>query len=220
MPEPSTWLLTARERGNPATRLDDRHAGGEAWSTGNEVSPLVHGAAYFADLAAEVRKLRAGDLQLVTDWRGDADERLAGDGRTVAEICATPHGAAYWSGPWCGDRIWTSSSSASGKTGTWVRTSKRRPGNACQTCGYGPAARTTRSPPCSATMDGRRRMSRSSITPASRPMSAEVIRPGVAGRRSGGADGMISGTHKVPISALTGIARPPPVSRRPAARRR
>ena len=26
MSEPSTWLLTARERGNPATRLDDRHA--------------------------------------------------------------------------------------------------------------------------------------------------------------------------------------------------
>src|ERR1039457_5751908 len=86
MSEPSTWLLTARERGNPATRLDDRHAGGEAWSTGNEVRPLVHGAAYFAELVAEVRKLRAGDLLLFTDWRGDADERLAGDGCTVAEI--------------------------------------------------------------------------------------------------------------------------------------
>jgi phosphatidylserine/phosphatidylglycerophosphate/cardiolipin synthase-like enzyme len=86
MPEPSTWLLTARERGNPATRLDDRHAGGEAWSTGNEVRPLVHGAVYFAELVAEVRKLRAGDLLLFTDWRGDADERLAGDGCTVAEI--------------------------------------------------------------------------------------------------------------------------------------
>jgi hypothetical protein len=75
MPEPSTWLLTAWERGNPATRLDDRHAGGEAWSAGNEVRPLVHGAAYFADLA-EVRKLRAGDLLLFTDWCADADERL------------------------------------------------------------------------------------------------------------------------------------------------
>jgi hypothetical protein len=28
----------------------------------------------------------AGDLLLFTDWRGDADERLAGDGCTVAEI--------------------------------------------------------------------------------------------------------------------------------------
>jgi hypothetical protein len=36
----------------------------------------VHGAAYFADLVAEVRKLRAGDLLLFTGWRGDADERL------------------------------------------------------------------------------------------------------------------------------------------------
>src|ERR1022692_3144163 len=86
MPEPSTWLLTARERGNPATSLDDRHAGGEAWSTGNEVRPLVHGAAYFAELVAEVRKLQAGDLLLFTDWRGDADEQLAGDSCTVAEI--------------------------------------------------------------------------------------------------------------------------------------
>jgi hypothetical protein len=40
----------------------------------------VHGAAYFADLVAEVRKLRAGDLLLFTGWRGDADERLASDG--------------------------------------------------------------------------------------------------------------------------------------------
>src|SRR5579859_353521 len=80
MPEPSAWLLTGCERGNPATRLDDRYAGCEAWSTGNAVRPLVHGAAYFADLVTEVRKLRAGDLLLFTDWRGDADERLASDG--------------------------------------------------------------------------------------------------------------------------------------------
>jgi hypothetical protein len=57
MSEPSTWLLTTWERGNPATRLDDRPAGGEAWSTGNEVRSLLHGAACFADLVAEVRKL-------------------------------------------------------------------------------------------------------------------------------------------------------------------
>jgi len=34
MSEHSTWLLTVRERGNPATRLDDRHAGpgcGDRW---------------------------------------------------------------------------------------------------------------------------------------------------------------------------------------------
>ena len=36
----------------------------------------MHGPAYFADLVAEVRKLRAGYLLLFTDWRGAADERL------------------------------------------------------------------------------------------------------------------------------------------------
>jgi hypothetical protein len=111
-------LYMAAHRGSAANPRRDSRIGTLAARPGlpgNEVRPLVHGAAYFADLAAEVRKLRAGDLQLFTDWRGDAHERLAGDGCAVAEICATPHGAAYWSGPWCGDRIWTISSSASGE---------------------------------------------------------------------------------------------------------
>ena len=80
MPEPSTWLLTAPERGNPATRLEDRHAGGQAWSTGTPYGRRCMERPHFADLAAEVRKLRAGDLLLFIDWSGDADERLAGDG--------------------------------------------------------------------------------------------------------------------------------------------
>jgi hypothetical protein len=53
-PNPADWLLTSAERGNPATCLDDRHAGTLAWSAGNDVRPLVHGAAYFADLLAGV----------------------------------------------------------------------------------------------------------------------------------------------------------------------
>src|SRR5439155_26184415 len=40
------WFLAAAERGNPATRLDARHSGTAAWSAGNEVRPLIHGAAY------------------------------------------------------------------------------------------------------------------------------------------------------------------------------
>ena len=44
------WFLTAAERGNPATRLDSRHPDGAAWTTGNEVRPLVHGEPYFAEL--------------------------------------------------------------------------------------------------------------------------------------------------------------------------
>jgi hypothetical protein len=46
------WLLTSLERGNPATRLDERHADEAAWSVGNQVRSLVHEAVYFADLLA------------------------------------------------------------------------------------------------------------------------------------------------------------------------
>ena len=70
------WFLTARERGNPATRLDTRHPDGVAWSEGNLVRPLIHGATYFAELFQRVTKMRDGDLLLFTDWRGDPDEFL------------------------------------------------------------------------------------------------------------------------------------------------
>ena len=83
------WLLTSRERGNPSTCLDARHVDGLAWSTGNDVRPLVHGASYFAELLAGVNAMHAGDSLLFTDWRGDPDELLAGAGSEVAEVlCA------------------------------------------------------------------------------------------------------------------------------------
>jgi phosphatidylserine/phosphatidylglycerophosphate/cardiolipin synthase-like enzyme len=83
------WLLTAHERGNLATCLDDRHSDKSAWSTGNQVRTLVHGATYFAELHARINDLVAGDLLLFTDWRGDPDERLAGTGTGVADVlCA------------------------------------------------------------------------------------------------------------------------------------
>jgi phosphatidylserine/phosphatidylglycerophosphate/cardiolipin synthase-like enzyme len=85
----SSWFLTATERGNPATRLDDRHPGDAAWSEGNEVRPLIHGAAYFAELLAAVRAARRGDLLLFTDWRGDPDELLAGPGTEVSRVFCT-----------------------------------------------------------------------------------------------------------------------------------
>jgi hypothetical protein len=53
------WFLTAAERGNPVTRLDARRGDGTAWSAGNEVRPLIHGAAYFAELLARVPALQA-----------------------------------------------------------------------------------------------------------------------------------------------------------------
>jgi phosphatidylserine/phosphatidylglycerophosphate/cardiolipin synthase-like enzyme len=85
--DPAIWLLTRAERDNPDTRLDDRHDGDAAWSEGNLVTPLVHGAAYFAELHAALSAAGPGDLVLFTDWQGDADERLTGEpGSEVVEV--------------------------------------------------------------------------------------------------------------------------------------
>jgi phosphatidylserine/phosphatidylglycerophosphate/cardiolipin synthase-like enzyme len=80
------WFLQASERGNEATMLDRRHPSGDAWTTGNQVEPLVHGATYFAALAEAVRAMRTGDLLLFTDWRGDPDERLDKAGTSVGAL--------------------------------------------------------------------------------------------------------------------------------------
>ena len=83
------WFLTAAERGNPATVLDDGKPDGTAWSTGNTVRPLVHGATYFAELVAAVDRTAEGDLLLFVDWRGDPDERLLGTpGSEVSHVLA------------------------------------------------------------------------------------------------------------------------------------
>ncbi len=87
MTDPRDWLLTATERGNPSTRLDERHEGDRAWSEGNRVTPLVHGASYFRELYDVLTATRPGDLVLFTDWQGDADERLTGEpGSEVEEV--------------------------------------------------------------------------------------------------------------------------------------
>ncbi len=84
---PVDWLLTQHERGNPQTRLDDDHPGDQAWSTGNLVRPLVHGATYFAELFERIEATREGDLIFFTDWQGDYDERLTGEpGSEVGEV--------------------------------------------------------------------------------------------------------------------------------------
>ncbi|RJL32606.1 phospholipase D family protein [Bailinhaonella thermotolerans] len=77
----SDWFLTEEERGNPETRLG-------AWTTGNLVRPLIHGAAYFAELRRRVERLGKDDLLLFADWRGDPDELLADDGPPVAAAMA------------------------------------------------------------------------------------------------------------------------------------
>ncbi|MCU1677129.1 MAG: phospholipase, partial [Frankiales bacterium] len=77
------WFLTRAERGNPSTCIDDGRD--EAWSAGNLVRPLVHGAVYFARLHEELHGLTAGDRVFFTDWRGDADERLVDGGPTIGD---------------------------------------------------------------------------------------------------------------------------------------
>ena len=81
-------FLTAEERGNPDTRLDSRHLGGRAWTTGNDVQPLIHGAVYFRALYRAVTAMGRGDLLMFTDWRGDPDERLDGPGTELALVLA------------------------------------------------------------------------------------------------------------------------------------
>lgn len=73
------WFLTAAERGNPASALP-------AWSEGNQVHALAHGATYFDRLVTAVEAMRAGDQLFLTDWRGDPNQRLRPDGPTVVEL--------------------------------------------------------------------------------------------------------------------------------------
>jgi phosphatidylserine/phosphatidylglycerophosphate/cardiolipin synthase-like enzyme len=86
------WYLTAFERGNPATRLDRQHRDGRAWTAGNDVRPLVHGAVYFPLLLQCVRAMRSGDLLMFTDWRGDPDQLLDGPGTGVSQVMSDAAG--------------------------------------------------------------------------------------------------------------------------------
>ena len=82
-----SWFLTERERHDPPVELDDG-PGVDAWSEGNVVRPLVHGATYFARLHEELTALEPGDRVWFTDWRGDADERLLPEGPTIGDLLA------------------------------------------------------------------------------------------------------------------------------------
>lgn len=84
------WLLTKAERANSDSLIDDHHRGDAAWSEGNLVRPLIHGATYFTELHARIEATRPGDLIFFTDWQGDADERLTGEpGSEVVEVLAS-----------------------------------------------------------------------------------------------------------------------------------
>ena len=80
------WFLSADERGNDWTRLDRDHAGSRAWSSGNDATPLIHGATYFAELLRCIRLMRVDDLLLFTDWRGDPDQLMDGPDTEVSRV--------------------------------------------------------------------------------------------------------------------------------------
>jgi phosphatidylserine/phosphatidylglycerophosphate/cardiolipin synthase-like enzyme len=82
------WFLSAAERGNAASVIDRRRDDGQAWTDGNAVTPLVHGATYFARLHEELSALGRGDRFWFLDWRGDAGERLAGPGTELGSVLA------------------------------------------------------------------------------------------------------------------------------------
>jgi phosphatidylserine/phosphatidylglycerophosphate/cardiolipin synthase-like enzyme len=88
MPEVQDWFLTALERGNRATDIDRRRGDDRAWTEGNRVEALVHGATYYPRLLAALRALRHGDLVGITDWRGDTDELLDGEGTELGKVLA------------------------------------------------------------------------------------------------------------------------------------
>src|ERR1700682_3152976 len=75
----TSWFLTSSERGNEFSAIDRRRPDRLAWSTGNAVETLVHGATYFGRLLATIRGLGPGDQLYFTDWRGDPDELLSDD---------------------------------------------------------------------------------------------------------------------------------------------
>jgi len=88
----SAWFLLPWERGNPDTVVDAVAAPGTAWTEGNLVRPLIHGAAYFRRLEEVVSPLQKGDSVHFADWRGDRDERLSEAGSTVGKLLGTVAG--------------------------------------------------------------------------------------------------------------------------------
>ena len=88
------WFLTRAERGNSSTQVDNHRV--EAWTSGNLVRPLVHGATYFQRLYEELEAVTSGDFVYFTDWRGDGDEKLRPQGPTIGEmLCRLASGGVH-----------------------------------------------------------------------------------------------------------------------------
>jgi hypothetical protein len=88
-PAAEAWLLTADERGNPATAIDLERGDGLAWTAGNGVTVHVDGAAYFGRLHELLSGLGAEDWVYLTDWRIDATRQLTGPGSELGPLLAS-----------------------------------------------------------------------------------------------------------------------------------
>ena len=82
------WFILAHERNNSKTKIDASRSFDIAWTEGNSVEFLVHGATYFARLASVISTLGSEDEVRFTDWRGDGDERMADDQPSIASLMA------------------------------------------------------------------------------------------------------------------------------------
>jgi phosphatidylserine/phosphatidylglycerophosphate/cardiolipin synthase-like enzyme len=80
------WFLTSEERGNPHSEVDRRHPDGQSWTTGNRCEVHIDGRYYFARLYETLCALGRGDWVHFTDWEGDPDERLHGEGSELANV--------------------------------------------------------------------------------------------------------------------------------------
>ena len=112
-PTPPTGCSAASERGNPRTRLDDAHPAGEAWSEGNLVRPLIHGATYFAELLRAPRgdpRGRPGALHRLAGRRRRAADRATRAARSPRCWPARTSAGSTYAG-WSGARTGTSSAS-------------------------------------------------------------------------------------------------------------
>ncbi|MFC7640429.1 phospholipase D-like domain-containing protein [Streptosporangium lutulentum] len=171
-----------------------------AWSGGNTVRPIPHGAPYFTELLARVNELGPGDLLLFTDWRGDPTQRLDGPGTEVAQVfaAAARRGVVVkgllWRSHW--DRL-RFSEAENRHLGEDIEAAAE---SACVTCASRPADRTTRNSWCCGTAPNRNATSPSSgdrpvlgpprrllaqRRPAVRPHGQGVRRPPAVARRPG-----------------------------------
>ena len=82
----SEWFLSAEERGNPLIAEGEGAEPSLAWTVGNHVEPLIHGAAYFSRLVDCLSGLDVPDEILIAEWRGDDDELLGSEGPRLGDL--------------------------------------------------------------------------------------------------------------------------------------